>query len=326
VVVEQAASPRGEYGVASEGAAVRSEPEAVFIVGVSRSGTTLMRRVLDRHPRLAIATENHYLGHLLEREGARHYFRALGDPRDDATMRRIVDLIWSREFEHQSWLREPSPYWDWLVRRVPRADFERRLLDSDRTERGIFTAILRAYADKRRRPIMGEKTPAHLGYVETLLDWYPDARVIHMLRDPRAIYVSEARRRADHAVTFPYRYLVHVPPALRAFVIHEVAWAWAKAVSRHRELSRLYPDRYRLVQFERLVTEPQATIEEVLAFIGVPMHPRVMRQRVYSKGARWGEPGFDADAATRWRGTIDPRADAWLRLLLGRRLEEFGYR
>jgi hypothetical protein len=172
---------------------------------------------------------------------------------------------------------------------------------------------MRAYADKRRKPVMGEKTPAHLGYVETLLDWYPRGRVVHMLRDPRAIYVSEARRRAAYAVTFPYRYLVHVPTALRAFVLHEVAWAWATAVSRHRELSRLYPDRYHLIRFEQLVTEPRATIEEVLAFVGVPMHQRVMRQRVYSKGARLGAPGFDAGAATRWRETIDPRADAWLR-------------
>jgi hypothetical protein len=56
------------------------------------------------------------------------------------------------------------------------------------------------------------------------------------------------------------------------------------------------------------------------------MHERVMRQRVYSKGARLGAPGFDAGAATRWRETIDPRAARWLGVLLGRRLGEFGYR
>ena len=160
-------------------------------MGVSRSGTTLTRRILDRHSRIGIATENHYLGHLLAWEGARHYFRRLGDLHDDATVRRMVDLIYSPEFQRRSRLRELSPYWRWLTERVPRADIEARLPASDRTERGIFEAFLRIYADRRGKAIMGEKTPAHLAYVETLLEWFPDARVVHCMRDPRAIYVSE---------------------------------------------------------------------------------------------------------------------------------------
>jgi hypothetical protein len=274
---------------------------------------------------LGIATENHYLGHLVAREGARHYFREVGTLADDRNVRRLVDMIWSGDFERRSPFREVSPYWEWLIRRIPRAEFERRLLESDRSERGVFTVLMRTYADRRHKPIMGEKTPAHLGYVETLLDWYPNGRVIHILRDPRAIYVSEARRRAAHAVTVPYRFLVHVPPALRMFVLHETAWAWATAVSRHREFSRRYPDRYRLVRFEDLVREPRVTARRLFSFLGLPWQPRVLRQRVYSKGAREGELGFDAGAAERWRRSIDPRADAWLRLLLGKRLEEMGY-
>jgi hypothetical protein len=302
------------------------EPEAIFVVGVSRSGTTLTRRVLDRHSRIGIATENHYLGHLLAWEGARVYFRRVGDLHDDDAVRRLVELIYSGELQRRSRLRELSPYWRWLTKRVPRADIEAYLLASDRTERGVFEAFLRIYADRRGKAIIGEKTPAHLAYVETLLEWFPNARVVHCLRDPRGVYVSELRRRRDQAVGVPYAQLRRIPALLERFVLLEVAWAWASAVNRHRDLRRHYPDRYRLLRFEDLVADPDTTLAGLCAFLGVAPEPRMLQQRVTSRGARVGEAGFDSGAAERWRDRIDPRAKSALELLLGRRLAELGYR
>jgi len=302
------------------------EPEAIFIVGVSRSGTTLMRRILDRHPRVGIATENHYLGHLLAWEGARHYFRRVGDLREDGAVRRLVYLIYSGELQRRSRLRELSPYWRWLTERVPRADIEAYLLASDRTERGIFQAFLRIYADRRGKAIMGEKTPAHLAYAETLLEWFPDARIVHCMRDPRAIHVSELRRRAENAAGVPYRQLVRAPVLLESFVLLQVVWAWAAAVGRHRTLVHRYSDRYRLLRFEDLVAEPERTLADLCGFLGIAFEPRMLEQRVTSKGALEGAAGFDAGAADRWRGAIRPRSQRAIERLLGRRLAEMGYR
>jgi hypothetical protein len=302
------------------------EPEAIFIVGVSRSGTTLTRRILDKHSRIGIATENHYLGHLLAREGARVYFRGVGDLRDDDAVRRLVDLVYSGELQRRSRLRELSPYWRWLTGRVPRADIEAYLLASDRTERGVFEAFLRIYADRRGKAIMGEKTPAHLAYVETLLEWFPDARVVHCMRDPRAIYVSELRRRSEHAVAFPYRQLALTPGLLERFVLLQVVWAWAAAVHRHRTLRCRYPDRYQLLRFEDLVATPNEAMAGLCEFLGVEPEPRMLQQKVTSRGALVGEAGFDAGAAERWRGHISSGAKGAMELLLGRRLGEMGYR
>lgn len=294
-------------------------------MGVSRSGTTLMRRILDRHSRIGIVTENHFLGHLLPWEGTRHYFRRVGDARDDGTVRELVELIYSGELQRRSRLRELSPYWRWLTSRVPPGDIEAYLLASDRTERGLFEAFLRIYADRRGKAIIGEKTPAHLDHVDELLEWFPGGRVIHCMRDPRAIHVSELRRRSEHAVGFPYRQLSAVPALMANFVLLEVVWAWARAVHKHRELSRRYPDRYRLVRFEDVVSAPADTLAEVCAFLGVEAEPRMLEQKVTSKGALVGSAGFDAGAADRWRGHLDPGPKTAIEWLLGRRLAELGY-
>jgi hypothetical protein len=318
--------PPAEPGSAAHPAVTsRPEAEAIFVVGVSRSGTTLLRKVLESHSRISIASENHYLGHLLPGAGARHAFRRAGALDDDDAVRRLVAQIYSSEFQKGTRLREASPFWGWLARNVPQPELESRLLAAERTERGIFTALLRTYADRRGKAVIGEKTPAHLASVDTLIEWYPDGRVVHMLRDPRAVFVSELRRRGEHAVTFPYRLLVRIPPLMRGFILLEVAWAWAAAVSRHRAYARRFPDAYRMVRFEDLVRDPEATIDDLCAFLGVAPEPAMLEQKVVSKGSLVGQAGFDAGAADRWHETISPGSARWIGRLLGHRIVEMGY-
>lgn len=301
------------------------EPEAIFVVGVPRSGTTLMRMVLGKHSRIAIADENHFMGHFLPWVDAGWDFRRVGDLHSDKAVRGLVDRIYSDEFQRGTWLRDVSQFWRWLVRRVPREELEQRLLDGERSRRGVFTALLRTYSDRRGKPIFGEKTPAHFRHVDTLLGWYPEARVVHMLRDPRAVYLSEHKRRTARAESVPYRWLVRVPRLMRVFVLFQVARTWADAVNHHRRLKRRYPNRYRLVRFEDLVRTPEVEVAQLCAFLGVPFEPRMLRQKVVSRGDHLGEAGFDAGAADRWRRSIAPGDARWLERLLGRRIEEMGY-
>ncbi len=301
------------------------EPEAIFIGGVPRSGTTLMRMVLLKHSRVAIADENHFLGHpwpWLDRSWSPERVGSL-DTDDD--VRHLVDRIYSDGFQRGTWFRGQSGLWRWTARKIPRDDLERRLLAGERSPRGVFRVLMEAYADSRRRAVIGEKTPAHFRHVDTLLDWFPDARVIHMIRDPRAVYVSEVKRRTAIPDTLPYRLLARVPPAMRALILVQVARTWAEAVNHHRRNARRYPDRYRLVRFEDLVREPEQVVADLCRFLGVAFEPVMLQQKVVSKGDRIGEVGFDAGAADRWQQAITPRDRRWLERLLGGRIDELGY-
>ena len=301
------------------------EPEAIFVVGVSRSGTTLMRNVLNSHSRVGIAPENHYLGHLLPGGGYRDVFRREGDLGDDETIGRVVRRIYSPAFQQGTRLRPVSPFWRWLKRSVPRKELGRRLRTAPRTAQGQFDALLRTYADTKGKAIPGEKTPAHVAFVDTLLEWYPGARVVHMIRDPRGVFVSELRRRIETPAALPYRWLVRLPPLFRGFVLLETVWAWAGAVRHHRRLARLYPDAYRLVRFEDLVREPARTVDGLCAFLGIDSEPAMLEQEVTSRGTQLGQSGFDAGAADRWRASIGRGQATWLVRLLGRRMDELGY-
>jgi hypothetical protein len=303
-----------------------TEPEAIFIVGVPRSGTTMMRHALETSDRIAIARENHFMGHILGRRGARHFFRRAGDLKDDATVRRIVDMIYSGEYEKLSGWRRPSPYWFWLKKDVARDEMERRLLAAERTERGMFRAFLRVYADEQGRPVMGEKTPTHLNYVDTLLEWFPDARVIHMLRDPRAVYVSDRYRRQTRD-RFPYNVIRRVPLLLESYLLLLYSISWRRALRKHAQLLKRHPGKYMLVRFEDVVKKPQETLPGVFDFLGVAM-PQSLESDIsvpQQHGMRASAEGIDPGAADRWRERIKAPARRFLELTLRGPMRRYGY-
>ena len=300
--------------------------EAVFIVGVSRSGTTLMRHILEGSSRVSICRENHFLGHLLASEGVRQQLRTrFGDRPDDDRARRLVDFLYDGGLERSSRLRGMSRQWVWTTRHVPRDLFLERFLASDRSERALFEIVLRTYADHEGKAIMGEKTPAHVRYVDTLLEWFPGGRVVHMVRDPRAIYVSELRRRAEHSPSLPYRLLRPIGPLLSGFILLETTLAWLESVIRLERNRKRHADRYLAVRFEDLVADPEREIRRTCDFLGIAFEQPMLDQVVVSRGHNLGHAGFDRGAAGRWRDRLGPAGRGWFRAWFGPQLRRLGY-
>lgn len=297
----------------------------IFIVGLSRSGTTLMRNILNQSDWIAISRENHFLGHLVGAEGMRQKFRKFGDLSNDENVHKLVDHLYSGGSERSSWFRRASSHWRWITRRVDRPDFTQKLLETDRSERAFFILLMQLFAEKKGKPIMGEKTPAHFRYVETLLNWFPEAKIIHMMRDPRGIFVSEWRRRQKEAQSFPYRQLKQIPFLLKLVILLQTTITWREGARRCQENQRKHSLNYYTQRFEDLVSEPERHVKEMCAFIGVPFQPNMLEQTVVSLGFQEKQTGFDAGAADRWKKHITPGIDAWFRFWLGDDMKKLGY-
>lgn len=299
-------------------------PEAIFIVGVSRSGTSLMRKILNASDKIAISWENHFFGHLIASEGARHRFKQFGDLSNDDNVRKLVDYIYSDDFRKSSRYRDVSAQWRWIAEKADKEDFLQRVLDSDRSERALFMIMMRVFADKKGKLIMGEKTPAHVRYVPTILEWFPNGRVIHMIRDPRGIFVSELRRRKK-ADTVPYKQLRRFNFLFKIYIMLQTTIVWLESIYRCRKYTRRYPHNYYPVRFEDLVKDPINQVERLCNFLNVDFQDKMLDQFVVSDGFQAGQDGFDSQAADRWRQQIDRWINTWFLLWFRKDLKEFGY-
>lgn len=308
------------------------ENEVIFIVGCARTGSTLLREILNRSERICLATETHYLRRMSS-VGLWKRIKRFGDLRNDCNVEKLV-AYWYAAHE-----RGEKNYWSWLIKHVDRQYFTQRLLATDRSERAIFTVLMQVYAETKCGTIppdmiLGEKTPTHLKYVPTLLEWYPNAKIIHTFRDPRGIFTSTLKRIQSgkwglKAVfpSVPARLLA--PLDVPSAVVHTTN-AWLDAVRLHITYKQMYGPQYHLVRFEDLIGDPEAQVRQICAFLDVPFDPKMVAEtRVVSSSYqphRRGAYGFDTQAAHRWQEHINPLIRAWFAILGRKYLKVFGYR
>ena len=226
--------------------------------------------------------------------------------------------------------------WPWIRRNVPDERLRADLLAGDLTERGVFVRLIELYVAGRcgaRARIAGEKTPEHLSDVPALDGWFPEARFIHTFRDPRAIYASQLRRVREGRWGLKARLdrlpAVLVDPLLAPVEALRTTVDWLRAARLHRRYRRQLGERYLLVRYEDLVTDPERELRRVCDFLGVSFDPSMIAE-IDVVGSSFGTArhegvGFDEQRATRWRQEVPAIGLGWFRLVAGRELRRFGY-
>lgn len=302
----------------------------IFIVGCARSGTSLLRQILNQSSQISICPETHYL-HRLSSVGRRAMqMQKLGELTDDDNVERFV----ARIYEGQ----KISTYWQWLRNNYDRQIFKQRLLETDRSERAIFSLLMRLFAEERKGGdvdslILGEKTPAHLYYVPTLLGWFPQAKIIHTFRDPRAIAASRIKKvkqlNIGLRLIFPSAPEWLLDPFDTPVEVAHMSRDWFEAAQLHASYEKQFPENYKMIRFEDLVVEPTQQIEQVCAFLETPVESAMLDEVVvvgssYESQQR-GPSGFDTRALERWKENLNPLARAWFSIWGRKHLKRFGY-
>ena len=263
----------------------------IFVIGHPRSGTTLLASMLGRHPAVASTPETLYL-----LQGRFQLAPAIAAG-PEAVAARI----------HRTPLRRLARDRAALVADLAAA--------APLTEGAVFGVLLASFARANGASRVVEKTPMHLRHVETILDWFPDARLLWILRDGRACAASLRK----------LSWSTSNPTLLAADWVRNMAFAEAGEARAGAALLR--------VRYETLTADPVAEMDRIQDFLGLPRseavhdHTReVDTVKAFERDwkANIGKPIMTARAEA-WRDELPPAVRRTLAGIMDPTLERLGY-
>jgi Sulfotransferase family len=212
----------------------------LFVLGVSRSGTTLLRVILDRSPGIAIPDETFFIPQLAHRHSGTVDVASFLDD-----LRRLPRLA----------------AWE-----VPADDLAGRLRPGMRVGEAI-AAVFSAYAAKHGKPRWGDKTPMYMRHLDLIDRLFPDAQYVHLIRDGRDAALAFLDMPAG-VVTKTWAH----PRSAAGF-----ACEWRTEVRRAQALgSKVGKTRYLEVRYENLVADTAGIVRSICDFASLPFEPAML--------------------------------------------------
>jgi hypothetical protein len=287
-----------------EALAPHSTNPYVFIVGCPRSGTTLLQRMVNAHPQIAITPETHWIPRLYKK-------------RSGLTVEGLVtpELI-SHLLELPKFTRLG----------IGREELVELMGEGQSVSYSTFvTGIFDLFGKGQGKALVGDKTPGYARNVGILNALWPRARFIHLIRDGRDVCLSIANWPKAHQKR-PGKFATwkEDPVSTTAFW-----WDFMVRVGRE-EGESLGPELYYEIRYESLVENPAEECTRLCGFLGLPYDGAMLR---FHEGRTKESPSLDAKHAwlpvTRglreWQSQMPPDDVERFEGVAGELLNELGY-
>ena len=203
-----------------------------FIVGSGRSGSTLLRVILCSHSRITIPPETYFISPLVER-------LPINKKLDEDQIALAVEII--------------TGHYRWPDMGMTKEKLVANIQKGKHTYlREIINIVYDDHLSRENREIWGDKTPAYIAIVPQLLDLYPDARIIHLVRDGRDV----AKSFQSTGWCGPW--------------LHENTREWKDAINLFQQYRIQYPSiSIYEVRYEDLVLDTEGTVRNLCDYLSI---------------------------------------------------------
>jgi hypothetical protein len=266
----------------------------IFVVGCERSGTTFLAVLLGRHSTVAMTPETHFFLRVAPRQfRAHHSYESHG-----VMVRKFFESPRAADFD------------------LPEAAVLERFSSYPPTYAALFEVILSLYAERAGKPRGAEKTPFHLRRVPQILDAYPNAKIVGIVRDGRDVVRS----------------IMNAPWTAHASLRRQCL-KWNRAVAAGQRWQQRFPDQFMQIRYEDLVLDTEQTLRAVDEFCALPFEGQQLDPERATGVVPPRERGWKANAerladparVSAWQHQATPTERYVMNTMMGRRLAALGY-
>lgn len=266
----------------------------VFVIGCSRSGTTLLYHMLLSSGNFAVYRMESMVFTLLEPR-----FRPLRKPRN---RRRMLDAWYNTRLYTRSGLEA--------------AEIEPRVMAECQNGGDFLRIIMEEMCRKQGVERWAETTPEHLLYIRRIKETIPNALIVHVIRDGRDVALSWEK--LSQIRRFPW-------DRKRAAMAAGIYWEWI--VNKGRQAGRALGEDYIEVHYEDLVLKPSEVLKNLEPFVEHDLdYEQISRAGIGSVSAP--NTAYKEDQRSpigRWMTDLSPQELATLERLVGGTLQALGY-
>lgn len=251
----------------SQGSSQGSVNPYVFIVGSPRSGTTLLKRMVNAHSTIAVTRETHWI--------TRFYKRRAGLTPEGYLTDELLPLL----FAHKRF-----PHLRIKPEKVLKLLKHGRPVHYSEFVSGIFDL----YGRKKKKSLVADKTPPYVRSIGLLHELWPQARFVHLIRDGRNVCLSMLGWRMAHKAAGRR-------PTWKEDPVSTTALWWEWLVRSGRDAGKSLPrGLYLEMKYENLVADPACELKALCSFLDVPFEPAMLE---YHRGRTSKDASLSANSA-----------------------------
>jgi len=274
----------------------------LFIVGSERSGSNLLRAMLNQLPNVSIPHPPHLMRDLAP------LFERYGDLKEDRNFRRLIDHAENLVDLH---------FAPWPFRLDKELIFDEASRLGMRDPYAVYALIYEQYRAHEDKGRWGCKSTFMINNVKDVLGHHGKAQFLHLVRDGRDVAASARRSIFSHY--HPYF----------------TAQLWAREQNLAQQWSEALPkEQWLTIHYEDLISEPEREARRICEFLGEPYSDSLLsyfnspkEKKLSSLNRSWenlGQPVLSGNSQ-KYRATLSENEIMLFEAIAGEELKTFGY-